>query len=763
MNALLKKELYAYSINPFYYAAAILFCLLCSLGFFFAANFFVMGSGAGSGSANLTPFFLLMPLFSSLLVPALCLNIQSRAFDKSLPFSALQKNAARILAALLVFALTLLPTLFVPLCVNLFGDVDGGAALTGYFGIILFALSAISFCVFLSLLIEENRAAYFALSVLLLSAVNFLHTVPAVMNLPEGSVRLIKAMSLAWHFDSFGKGIFSVRDALFFVITAAAFLALSVLVEESKKGKNYFSRNCFFRTATIFLIFVFAGLVSSNLNFRLDLSRSKMYSLSPYTKKILSSKGGASKIRITYYCSPELSNLYPQVRDVDYFLASLERESPDVLYKKISSPPKNPEELGIRPLQIQRQAENRMEYVDTYSAVVFDYGGRVQVIPAAFSTASLEYDLNLRLESLFGKTERAVSVLIGNGMSEAEDYSTALEWLKIEGFVPRIIQGGLSAGGSAFGGMEIPKEFPLVIFGSKNLSGEQVFAIKNFLDEKGSGKGDVSESGKNNGGGKMLAFLSPYSVDVNGSWALSKNERDYLLPLLEQKGFSFSPNLAADLSAVRASFYSAGTENTPGINGGDYKSVNYPLWISVLPQKSIPAGASVFWASPLILDEEKVLPLWTSSAASWQFIPDKKNPGLLFDTNPFTVPKAPVSDPLVKRGQSVLAASSENITVVSGDLFVHNLLLSLSGGEEGDFRNLNFLSSQLLRINGEAELAALKDKGAADSSLYKITDAEQYSRTVGQTLLINLIFAPLTVVIFMLIILGKRKNALKKI
>ena len=173
----------------------------------------------------------------------------------------------------------------------------------------------------------------------------------------------------------------------------------------------------------------------------------------------------------------------------------------------------------------------------------------------------------------------------------------------------------------------------------------------------------------------------------------------------------------------------------------------------------------VFWASPIIIDENKAVSRWTTSAASWQFVPDKKNPGLLFDTNPFTVPKAPVSDPLVQKSRSVLCASSKagNITLVSGDLFVHNLLLSLAGGAEGDFRNLNFLTSELLLLNGEEPLAALKEKGSYDTSLYKITDEAEFREALRLTLSVNFIFSPLAVLIFMLIVFGKRKNASKKI
>ena len=82
-----------------------------------------------------------------------------------------------------------------------------------------------------------------------------------------------------------------------------------------------------------------------------------------------------------------------------------------------------------------------------------------------------------------------------------------MEWLSIEGFSPLVIHGSAP----------LSPDFPLLVFGSQGLSLEQVLSIKKFLDS----------------GGKMLSFASPYSADINGSWALKENSVDYFIPLLD--------------------------------------------------------------------------------------------------------------------------------------------------------------------------------------------------------------------------------------
>ncbi|MBR5964950.1 MAG: Gldg family protein [Treponema sp.] len=728
---LVKKELYAYAINPFYWIAGLVFALFSSAAYFFGTRFFVQGVG----SASLAPFFLTMPYVLSVFVPAFCLNIKGRGFDQTLPFGEFEKGAARLLAALFVFSLYALATIFVPVCVSFFGSVDGGAALVSYAGLLFYAAASISFCVFLSGLFE-SRAAYFALSVLVLAAESFVHNILNYVQLGDFLSGAIRAVSFAWRFDSASKGILDSRDFLFFALLALLFLALNAYVLEKNKGKNFFAGRRALRSWTMIFIFIFLFLDASRAYKRFDFSANKNYSPSERTKKLISLAD--EKIRISYYRSAELLKLYPQVRDVGDFLRSLSFSCKNVSYVELdASRPaaaQTLKELNVQPLQMQSQKENSLEYINAYSAIVIECMDKSLCIPAAFSTFGLEYDLNLRLDYLVNQKSRRAYVVCANGMDVHKDYKSALDWLNLEGFETIAV----NASDLPFEALD-PK-IPMALIGSKDLDAQGAAAVEQFLES----------------GGSVFAMLSPYTVDINGGWTVTKNKRDFLLPVFERFGISFVDSLAADLSCVRANFYSS----EPDTKRGENKSVNYPLWISLLPQDGIPFGATAFWASPLSVDNAKASALLVSSPASWRFLPDKKNPDLLFDTNPFTVPKTAIDDPLVQKEASVLAAKSldKNLLVLSGDLFANDLLLALSGGENGDFRNFNYLTCSLLQLSGEPDMAALKNKGAADFSLWKASDASQWNSLKALALLLNFAALPILVLVLMAAFFARRRK-----
>ncbi len=732
---LVKKELFSCAINPFYWIAALVFELFSAAAFFFGSRFFVQGFG----SSSMAPFFLTMPYVLSVILPALCMNIKDRAFDQTLPFGEFEKAAARLFSALIAASAFLLPTLFVPLCVSLFGSVDFGATAVSYFGLLFYAAAAISFCVFLSGLFK-SRAAYFSFAVLALSALNLVHSALNFVQLGDFLSEALRSISFAWRFDSASKGILDSRDFSFFALAALFFLSFSAFVSEREKGKKYFSKKNALRSWTVIFVFVFLALDSSRIYTRLDFSAGKIYSPSERTKNLL--EAAQEKVRVTYLRSSNLIRLYPQVRDVGDFLRSLSHSCKNFSYSELdaqsSAAKKILDGLDVQPLQIQRQDGDSLEYVNAYSAVIIDYMDKSLCVPAAFSTFGLEYDLNLRLDYLIKQKSRRAYLLCGNGMSLKKDYKSAVDWLNLEGF--ETIE--LDASDLPFAALD--KTIPLALFGTNDLSQEEAAAIFSFA----------------NGGGRLLAMASPYTVNVNGDWSLKKNKLDYLLPLLERLGISFSESLAADLSCVRANFYSSDKKGEAGgTASAENKSVNYPLWINLLPQEGAPYGANVFWASPLSLDKAKAEPLLISSPASWRFLPDKKNPGLLFDTNPFTVPKTAIADPLVQKEESVLAARTldKKTIAISGDLFANDLLLSLSGGETGDFRNFNYLTTSLLELSGESDMAALKNKGAADFSLWKISESREWQSAKNLTLLLNFAALPLVLLFLMAAFFSRRK------
>ena len=79
------------------------------------------------------------------------------------------------------------------------------------------------------------------------------------------------------------------------------------------------------------------------------------------------------------------------------------------------------------------------------------------------------------------------------------------------------------------------------------------------------------------------------------------------------------------------------------------------------------------------------------------------------------------------------------------------------GGDSGDYRNFEFLTNALLKLNGEEELAALQSRSSRDTSLYKVTDIVQLNTLRLITFMILFVILPL-----LLIALGVILNVLHK-
>jgi hypothetical protein len=233
--ALLKKELFAFSIQGAVYATAVVFSAACALRFFFATHFFVVGQG----SADLRLFFSFIPYISILAVPALTMSLWSGEHarcDEFLPVSDGALIAAKWLAALLVYVLMLLPGVSVPVAVSLFGDIDGGQAAASYLGIVCFAALSIAAGEFFSIL-TANRIAAFLCTALLLAVSNSIHLLPLYVPLPSFLTSLLNQLSFAWHFDAAGKGIIDSRDLVFYaVMTALCLYGSQIALDRRRNG-----------------------------------------------------------------------------------------------------------------------------------------------------------------------------------------------------------------------------------------------------------------------------------------------------------------------------------------------------------------------------------------------------------------------------------------------------------------------------------------------------------------------------------------------
>ena len=703
--------------------SAILFTLFTSAMFFIKGQFF-----AGSGTTDLLTYFSSVPYICIIVIPCLCYKTSIAVYDDFIPQSRLKKVCKAFCRAFISFSILILMMLPVCLLINFFGSLDPGQIFTSFLCLLFYGACLISLCLFINELISNSIAA-FTVSALILAVFNSIHNISLYINTPAFITAICKQLSFAWHFDAASKGIIDTRDIFWLFLWALFFLFSAYFTVEFRRGfKPKKNQNIFF--SLILYIFILTLAISNKLFTRLDFSKNKSYSVSSYTKTIAQNLDDT--LNITYYRSGSLSKLYPQIRDVTDFLNSF-----SILNKEINFTIKDPdkdaatktmlENYGVTSQQLQNTGVNSTEFINVYSAIVLEYMGNVQLIPFIMSSQTLEYDLDIRLKNLITKKNIAVNIVVGNGMTLSDDYSFIIPWLNSQGILvnPLYIEDPSFSNNLAYA------TGPLFVIGDNEINIENAIAIENYI--------------LNNNQNAIFA-VSPYSAAIEDDWSLTANKRTNLVEMLENWGLSFTDKIAADISCARITMYSE----------DDHKEIlNYPLWPSLLPQQNSSLGMTLFW--PVCLElSQNAIPYLVTSNQGYNYQTDKASPSRLLETNPFLVTVNEAASH--EKGTQIIAAQitgpltglfnygscpDSNIIVIPDQYFLNTIMTGYIGGDFGDYRNFEFISNCILKLNGEGELAKLQSKTKRDTSLYKINDFTQLLQLMYLVYAVSFVIIPL--------------------
>jgi ABC-2 type transport system permease protein len=228
--ALAKKELFSYSNSPAFYGISVFFLLFCSVWFFYFQQFFTMDS------ATLRPYFAAFPLVFILVIPVITMKSWAEEWKLgsvelllTMPFSEWDLVLGKFLSSLAVLAVLLVLTIPLPLSLLPLGDFDGGVIVCEYIGAFLLGASATALGLLLSALSKNQGGAFLGGAVALL-AVMLINRLTFTFDLPLWLAEGINFISLAFHFESFSKGLIDSRDLAFFIIATILFLFLNTRV-----------------------------------------------------------------------------------------------------------------------------------------------------------------------------------------------------------------------------------------------------------------------------------------------------------------------------------------------------------------------------------------------------------------------------------------------------------------------------------------------------------------------------------------------------
>lgn len=237
-RAIARREWGAYFNSPVAYVFIIIFLALAGFFTFMVSRFYE------ANQADLRGFFVWHPWLYLVLVPAVGMRIWSEERRShtieilfTLPVTPLQAILGKFAAAWLFLILALVLTFPVVATAMYLGAPDLGVVFTGYVGSALLAGAYLSVAMFTSAL-TKNQVISFILAVVLglfLVLAGFPPvTDPLSKILPIFIVDGIAAFSFMSHFDTLQRGIFDLRDLVYFASVIGFMLFCTQVVLEHK-------------------------------------------------------------------------------------------------------------------------------------------------------------------------------------------------------------------------------------------------------------------------------------------------------------------------------------------------------------------------------------------------------------------------------------------------------------------------------------------------------------------------------------------------
>lgn len=744
MNKLIYRFLYNFFKSFTTYISQFIFILYIFLQWFIGQRFFT-----SAGSTDLHRFFSSFPLAYILYIP-LNVSICKTKEQWNFPYSTFKICLSSIISVYIICFFSTLLTMLIPFTIIFFGNIEWGQFFCGYFGILLYTLCAISFSTFIFSLID-NKAIAFVCSAIILSICNSVHNIPLYLDIGNFISLLIKSISFAWNFDSFAKGILDIKQILYFILVSIFFIFSICFIIEKQKGNN---SKTFIKSKKLFAFtFILLCIICSLINIKFDLSKSKRFSITKYTKNIIANI--SEPISISYIISPSLKNLYPQVKDISDYLEMYALNSNLISFKIINPTNKKIQntlsEYGILGQPIRTNSLTSSTVTNVYSAIIIDYLGMTETIPFILTTETLELDLAQKINSLIEEKKKLVQIVCANTLSIEKDYSYIFPYLKSLGYAPFIST--LPSSNSSNDSFTFFQNIPLIILGCENITKEDSKHIENFILK----------------GGKVFIASQPFSVNIKNDWSITQNKNQLFFErMLFTFGIYFKQTLTCDSSNFKITLANNSTNNDSQSNT-QTEYINYPLWPVLKPQNFLSNGMTSFWPCAIDIDNEvasieslETHPLLKTSYSSWQM--NKTNGE--FITNPFSCPKTPKETETTN--QFTIAATvskketpNEIDLIVFADQYAFSTpMISYSSNQTIDFRSLEFLGNSLLLLSNEKDLLTLKNKNTFNHSLYKISDTEM-SKAIKKTFFISLIIPFILLTLLKIFFYYKRRKILK--
>ncbi len=433
---ILRKELRSYFDSSLAYIFIVIFLVLT--GAYVAANLFL------ANVASLQTLFDVAPLLLLLFAPAVTMRLIAEekrvgTFEiiNTRPVSIGSIVVAKFLAGWILVICALLPTLIYVVTVSSLGNLDTGAVVGGYIGLVLLGAVFTAAGVFGSSLSNNQIVALiisFVIGFLLFAFDKIL------MYVPLSLVSTIEYLGVGHHYASLSRGVLDSRALVYFLSLVTMFLLLATVSTSQEPGQSFWRLKDFrlgqkfTRVLLVAGILLFVNLLALRHFVRLDLTDNKVYTLSDVTKNLLGSLDDTFLVRA--YFSPELPPPYHNHRKgVQQLLEEYRAYSKGKLHYKFVYPlPGSTQEEeaireGVTPIQVRVIRNNRFQRTSAYVGLVFSYADRQEHVPVLSSLERLEYEITASLKKMTSPELKTIGVLTGQGEPDRNEMRTFLDAL----------------------------------------------------------------------------------------------------------------------------------------------------------------------------------------------------------------------------------------------------------------------------------------------------------------------------------------------
>lgn len=357
-----------------------------------AVFFWVKPTFFARNLADIRPLFRWMPVLTMFLVAALTMrqwSEEQRAGTMevllTLPVRRFDLVLGKFLAVMALVVLSLALTLFLPITVEILGDLDWGPVVGGYLAALLMAAAYAAIGLFVSSR-TDNQIVSLIVTVIVGGLFYLVGTSGATNLVSDALGRILQAIGTSSRFESIERGVIDLRDLVYYLSLTAFFLLLNVVSLDTKRWSRGPQTAPYRRQVILTVLLVAANLAALNTwlfplaSLRADLTADHEYSLSQTTRDLIANL--PEPLLIRGYISEEthelLKPLVPEIRDMlrEYEVVSRGRVRAEVV------DPRNDEALeveanqvyGIQATPFRISDRYRDSIINSYFDILIRYG-----------------------------------------------------------------------------------------------------------------------------------------------------------------------------------------------------------------------------------------------------------------------------------------------------------------------------------------------------------------------------------------------------